>query len=344
MAEDNEHWEYGLRIDEHINSEKQMGEVILGEGSLQYTVDGQNWGGLSEQIVYKEATSVAVDSADNVYVYNRGTVPMLVFNSDGVLIDQWGDGIFKQPHGVTIGPEDHIYCVDNGDHTVRKFTKKGRLLLTIGNPGSHSSRMSGEPFNRPTHVAIDPNCGDLYVSDGYGNARVHKYTSEGKFLFSWGESGTDPGQFNIVHNIAVDSQGLVYVADRENHRIQIFNCQGEFITQWVNFSRAAAICISKVNGQEYVFVGEYFGGIASNDIGSKLGPRVSILDLEGNVIARLGRETYGSQTGRFYCPHGISVDSRGDIYVAEVSWSDFGSKMSPPRELRSLQKLTKIGG
>ena len=126
---------------------------------------------------------MAVDSSDNVYVYNRGTVPMLVFNSDGVLIVQWGDGIFKQPHGVTIGPENHIYCVDNGDHTVRKFTKKGRLLLTIGNPGSHSNPMSGEPFNRPTHVAIDPNCGDLYVSDGYGNTRVHKYTSEGKFLF-----------------------------------------------------------------------------------------------------------------------------------------------------------------
>jgi DNA-binding beta-propeller fold protein YncE len=243
---------------------------------------------------------------------------------------------------VTIGPDDEIFCVDNGDHTVKKFTKDGSLLLTIESSGGHSERMTGIPFNRPTHLAIDPNNADLYVSDGYGNARVHKYTSDGKYLDSWGESGTDPGQFNIVHNIAVDSQGLVYVADRENHRIQIFSPEGEFINQWVNFSRAAALCIREIDGRECAFVGEYFGGIAANDIAGQLGPRVTILDLNGNVLERLGRETYGSQTGRFYCPHGIDVDSNGDIYVAEVSWSDFGSKMNPPRELRSLQKLTRI--
>ena len=341
MTEDNSHWEYGVRLEGHIEASGNT-KAILGDGNFQYETDGKNWGQIPEGVVYKEATSVAVSSDDNVYVYNRGTIPMLVFNPDGKLIGSWGQGFFTQPHGITIGPDDEIFCVDNGEHTVKKFTPDGDLLLTIGTPGIHSERMSGIPFNRPTHLAIDPKNGTLYISDGYGNARVHRYDLDGKYLNSWGESGTDPGEFNIVHNIAVDSQGLVYVADRENHRIQIFTPEGEYIDQWVNFSRAAALCIKKIDGREYAFVGEYFGGIAANDIAAKLGPRVTILDLNGKVMARLGKETYGSQTGRFFCPHGIDVDSNGNIYVAEVSWSDFGSHLTPPRELRSLQKLIKI--
>ena len=110
----------------------------------------------------------------------------------------------------------------------------------------------------------------------------------------------------------------------------------------MNLSRAAAICIDGRSGQELVYIGEYFCGIGSNDIGTDLGPRVSILNTKGEVLARVGRQSYGAQSGRFYSPHGIAVDSRGDIYVAEVSWSDYGSKMDPPRELRSMQKLVKV--
>ena len=202
--------------------------------------------------------------------------------------------------------------------------------------------MSGEPFSVPAHVAIDQRTGEFYVADGYSNARVHKYSPDGAHLFSWGESGTAEGQFNIVHNVTTDGDGWVYVADRENHRIQIFSPEGKFETQWVNLSRAAAICIDGRSGQELVYIGEYFCGIGSNDIGTDLGPRVSIMNTKGEVLARVGRWSYGAQSGRFYSPHGIAVDSRGDIYVAEVSWSDYGSKMDPPRELRSMQKLVKL--
>ena len=149
-------------------------------------------------------------------------------------------------------------------------------------------------------------------------------------------------QFNIVHNVIVDKDGWVYVADRENHRVQVFNSDGKYETQWVNMSRAAAICLDNGTGQDLMYVGEYFAGIASYDIGTDLGPRVSILNLQGEILARIGRESYGDQTGRFYSPHGISVDSKGNIYVAEVSWSDYGSHMNPPRELRSMQKLVKM--
>ena len=314
--------------------------AILGSGRFTYEVSGDDWGNIPQDWTYKEATAVAVDSKDNVYVFNRGTHPMVVFDRDGNLLRTWGDGIFDNPHGVTIGPDDTVYCVDNGDHTVRQFTAEGELLMTLGTKDRPAPAMSGDPFNKPAHLAVDRRNGDLYVADGYTNARVHKYSPDGKLLFSWGESGTGEGQFNIVHNIAADDEGWVYVADRENRRIQVFDGNGRFETQWVNLSRAATVWVEP-SGERLVYIGEYYGGIETNSMGTDLGPRVTILDNQGNPLARLGHQSYGDETGRFYSPHGIAVDSRGDIYVAEVSWSDYGRHMDPPQELRSLQKLVK---
>ncbi len=236
-----------------------------------------------------------------------------------------------------------MYCIDSGASTVSKFTENGKLLMTLGKAHQPALKMSGDPFNLPTHLAVDKRTGEIYVSDGYSNARVHKYTPDGMHLFSWGESGTGEGQFNIVHNIDTDKDGWVYVADRENHRVQVFSSEGKYETQWGNLSRAAAIHIDTRDGVDLVYVGEYFCGLGSNDIGNDLGPRVSIFDTKGKLLARVGRESYGDEPGRFYSPHGITADSHGDIYVAEVSWSDYGSLMDPPRELRSMQKLEKVG-
>src|SRR5207248_1599606 len=133
------------------------------------------------------------------------------------------------------------YCTDDGDRTVRKCSDSGKVLLTIGIRNKPAPFMSGEPFHRCTHTALSPK-GEIYVSDGYGNARVHKYTPDGKLLKTWGEPGTDPGQFNIVHNIATDADGWVYVADRENHRVQVFDGNGKYETQWNNLHRPCALC------------------------------------------------------------------------------------------------------
>ncbi len=314
--------------------------ALLGSGSLSYEVSGEDWGNLPEGWTYKEATAVAVDSKDNVYVFNRGTQPMVVFDRDGNFLRAWGGDTFTLAHGVSVGPDDSIYCADSGDHTVRKMSPEGEVLLTLGTKGQPAPPMSGRPLCRPTHLAVDRRNGDLFVSDGYSNARVHHYTPDGELVGSWGESGTGPGQMNIVHNIAIDDDGWIYVADRENRRIQVFDTEGNLEAQWANLSRAATVC---VDHQGLVYVGEYYAGIGSNVLGTDLGPRVTIFDTRGNVQAKLGRESYGDQPGRFYAPHGISVDSRGDIYVAEVSWAEYGMHMDPPKVLRSLQKLVKVG-
>ena len=314
--------------------------VTLGTGAYTYEVT-ENWAQLPDGWSFKEVAAVAVDAHDNVYAFNRGEHPMMVFDRDGNFLRSWGEGIFPRAHGLTLAPDDTLFCTDDGDHTVRKCTLDGKVLFTLGISGKPAPFMSGNPFNRCTHVAIDPRNGDFYVSDGYGNARVHKYSPEGKLHFSWGESGTDPGQFNIAHNIATDKDGWVYVADRENHRIQVFDANGKFETQWVNMARPSGLYIDQVS--ETTYIGEIGSAIGANAEARQLGSRVSIYNIKGELLARLGDQPPGEAPGQFISPHGISVDSHGDIYVGEVSWTNTGQHLNPPRELRSLQKLVRRG-
>ncbi|MBO9354740.1 hypothetical protein GG851_12135 [Bordetella petrii] len=318
--------------------------AVLGEGDYRYRVI-EGWGQLPPGWDLKEVGGVAVDSQDHVYVFNRGEHPMIVFDRDGNFVRSWGEGDYPRAHGIHIDSNDHLYLTDDGGHFVRKCNKDGRVLLEIGTPGTPAAYMSGQPFHRCTHTAMAPN-GDIYVSDGYGNARVHKYSPDGKLLLSWGEPGTGPGQFNIVHNIVTDSEGWVYVADRENHRIQVFDGNGRFETQWHDTHRPCGLFCCCKGTRPLFIVGELGPFMSVNLRHPNIGPRLSILDSEGKVLARLGaRGGAGTRPGAFIAPHGVAVDSRGDIYVGEVSytaWPSIFPDIDRPKSVRSLQKLERI--
>jgi len=244
---------------------------------------------------------VACDSRNRVYLVRRNPIPTVyIFDDEGNLLSSWGEEIFNEPHGIWISPQDHIYCTDTGDHTVRKLTLEGEVLMTLGTEGRPGK--PGEPFNRPTRAAEAPS-GNIYVSDGYGQERVHKFSPDGTLLHSWGSKGKAPGQFNLPHSIWVDRKERVYVPDRPNGRIQIFNSEGEFTDQWIGFSFPNELFIDK-NGT--VYVAESGLGTGSPEFLDS--GRVSILNLNGEVLNSL----------RSRISHGIWVDSIGDIYVTNL--------------------------
>jgi len=271
--------------------------LTAGMGEFTYEV-AEGWGKLPEGWEFSRVAGVVVDSRDRVYVFNRSAHPMMVFDRDGKFLKSWGEGMFATPHGICIGSDDCIYLADSGNHTVRKFTTDGDLLMTLGTEGVEGA--DGSPFRRPTDVALSPS-GEIYVSDGYGNSRVHKYSPDGKLLMSWGESGDGDGQFNLPHGIFVSRYNLVYVADRENHRIQVFTPEGRFVSWWTGFRQPCTLFIDR---EDNVYVPE-------------LQHRISILNLNGELLARWG-EKESRDPGQFVAPHTACVDSRGDLYVGEV--------------------------
>ncbi len=308
-------------------------------GSEDYIYEElSDWAQLPDGWSFKEVADVVVDSQDRVYVFNRGEHPMMIFEPDGSFVASWGEDLFVRAHGVTVSPDGMLYCVDDGDHSIRKCTPDGEVLMTIGTPNEPAPIHSGEPFNRPTKVAFDPKTDELYISDGYGNARVHKFSPDGKHLFSWGEYGTDPGQFNLVHSVCTDSDGKVYIADRESHRVQIFDADGRYLDQWNNLHRPCGLHIE----DDLVYIGQVPTQLEVNADYPNLGGCVTIHDLNGHRLARLGDVWRGEGPGQFISPHGIAIDSHGDIYVGEVSWAAYGRTLSPPREVRSFRKLVKV--
>ena len=311
------------------------------------------WAKLPAGWSWTEVAGVAADSRDRVYVFNRGEHPVMVFGPDGTFLASWGEGQFARPHGIFIGPDDAVYCTDDCDHTVRKFTPDGRLLLTLGVSGKPSDTgaagmdyrtvvRAGPPFNYPTNLALSPE-GELYVSDGYGNARVHKFSPDARLLLSWGEPGGGPGQFRLPHGIAVDRQGTVYVADRENSRVQLFTPGGQYLCEWADVARP---CQVFVDGAGQVYVAE-LGLHAGAWPGTKApgadapGGRVSVFDRHGTLLARWGGGRCPCAPGDFFAPHGICVDSRGDVYVAEVVWSAGGKRGLVSADCHSLQKFRR---
>jgi sugar lactone lactonase YvrE len=212
--------------------------------------------------------------------------------------------------------------------------------MTIGESGVSTEKWKGAPFNRPTHAAVSKHTGHIYITDGYGNFRVHKYTAEGEHVMSWGEPGIDPGQFLRPHNIIVDDDDRVIVADREAHRIQVFDTDGKVTDVWNNIHLPNGMTLGPDGN---IYVGELPGMTAEDPTPPGMGHRISILSPKGELLARFGNPDEGTEPGYFIAPHGMGVDSKGNIYVGEVSFTIRGGRMDPPTELRSFSKLIKQG-
>jgi hypothetical protein len=290
----------------------------IGSGEFTYEVE-TDWAQLPEGWILKDTPDVVVDDdADRVYIFTRWKHPVMIFDRSGRYVSSWGSELFTMPHGITLGPDRHLYCVDAFGHCVRKCTLDGEVVQTWGTPDRSSGHYSGKPFNGPTKVAFAPTTGDMYVSDGYGNARVHKYSAGGEYLFSWGEPGQAPGQFNLVHSVQTDRDGLVYVSSREGQRVQVFDSDGIYLREWLGVHRPNGFIISAAGrDRELCYIGEAGAGFGENKGIRGFGDCLAIFDLEGNCLTRLYHDLPIMQG-----PHGIGIDAEGNLYLTQVMWGN----------------------
>jgi sugar lactone lactonase YvrE len=262
-----------------------MAETIYGSGDYRYHVI-PDWGrGPAGVPAFGLVSMVACDASDRVYVFQRAPDPMmLVFEPDGRLVRRWGETAFRHPHGVWIGPDQTVYCTDRDTHLVTQWSLDGQLLRTWGTPNQPGA--PGAPFNEPTR-AFATTDGTLFVSDGYGQHRVHRFAADGRLLNSWGEKGTGPGQFGWpVHSVWVDARGRVLIVDRQNNRVQHFTPEGAYLGEWGDLISPNDLYIAPDNT---IYLAEG-------------GRRVTVMTLDGEILSRWGEQ--GDAPGQFAAsPH-----------------------------------------
>ncbi len=271
---------------------------------LPYKVD-PNWAKLPPGYNFGECSGVDLDRDGNVWVFNRGRWPLIQLDRSGKMTKAIStDTIrFASTHGLRVGPDGNLWCIDVEGHVLFKLNPDGRVLMVLGNRQTVAGNNEAKDgFNRPTNIAFRAN-GNLYISDGYLNSRVAQYSADGDYLGQWGRPGKGDGEFNLVHDVAVDSQGRVYVADRTNERIQIFDADGKFLAKWENIGAPWGIAYSAQDNAIFMCDGKY--------------ARIIKLDLEGKVLGVLG--SYGRAPGKLDYAHSIAVDPRdGSLYTVEI--------------------------
>ncbi|MBM3934068.1 MAG: hypothetical protein FJ319_07170 [SAR202 cluster bacterium] len=267
------------------------------------------------------ASDIAIDSRGLAYVaYRKAPYPatrtgtILVLDHNGRFVRSFGDNLLATPHGILIGPNDEIYHADAYNHTVTQFNTAGDALMTIGTPGKLGE--PGQPFAGPTNIARSRS-GDLFVSDGYKQNRVHRFSADGKLKLSWGSGdpvyhemsmtgkvssrpGVGPGEFNLPHGIAIDRNDRVYVLDRSNERVQVFDDTGNFLAEWKDIPSPNDVAID-----------------ADGNLHMLSDMAVQVMSPDGTVLGRWGETGEGSGQLR-RVPHGLWMDRNGDIYIAEV--------------------------
>lgn len=286
----------------------------------------KNWPNLPKDLKLGNPAGIGLDTNQNIVVFHRadrewslfGHIPdkpiqsktiLVIDKNNGTLINSWGDNLFILPHGLTVDKENNIWVTDVGLNQVFKFSHDGKLLLTLGEAKIAGSDHSH--FNKPTGIAISKD-GSFYVSDGYGNSRIVKFSATGKYLFEWGKKGDHENEFDIPHGIALDRNGNVYVADRENSRIQIFDPAGKFIKQFTGHSFGAICAVAFDDTKSKLFAVDDFTFLKVKHRGSD----VFIFDSTGKVQTRFGRS--GSYQGSTSWYHSLAVDKEENIYIGDI--------------------------
>lgn len=264
-----------------------MSKIIVGTGEYKYKVIAPFGKTFEDSKKIGAVSHVSADSKDNIYFIQRIDPQILIFNRMGDLVNHWSKRQLIDCHGVYITKNDDIFLATRGVHQVLKYDIDGQLVLSIGNRENPSWQ---KPFNHPTDIAISK-ANEIYVSDGYGNACIHKFSPEGELLFSWGKPGSGPGEFHTPHGIWVDDQDRVYVVDRDNNRIQIFNSEGKYITEWRDFFHPMDIF---ADSDSVFYITDQT-------------PRFSVVNVEGELLAR----GFAPDAG-----HGLWGDSQGNLYLA----------------------------
>ena len=253
------------------------------------------------------SSSVAFDSKGHLYVLSRGAQPITEFDENGKFIRSFGDGLFTRSHGLRIDKDGNIWATDVGAHTVMKLSSKGEVLLTLGTKGKAgewNEAAGSRLFNEPNDIAIATN-GDLFITQGHspgpgkGDPRVLKFDKNGNFIKTWGGKGTEPGKFDVAHGIAIDAKGMLWVTDRENQRIQIFDQDGKYIR---DVKYAGLPCALDIGSQNIYMVNGFAGQVLK-------------LDLDGKVLAATGKA--GNGVGEFGEAHFVAVSPKGEIYIAD---------------------------
>jgi DNA-binding beta-propeller fold protein YncE len=278
-----------------------------------------------------DVSGVAVDSQDNIYYTTRAETPVIVTDPKGKYLRGFGTGMTRNAHGIGIDLKDNVYVVDGRRNCVFKFSSGGKHIGTIGTPDSPEDSgcinydyrtivKSTDSFNHPAKIAVLDK-GDLFIADGYGNARIHHYSAEGRHIKSWGEPGDGPGQFNVVHGVGVDNQnGDVYVCDRENERIQIFTSDGELRAVWKDIWRPTDLCIRG----DLVYVAELGEIMFIDNVLYTPGTRfhhsqARVFDRTGKELAQIGTADSGAP-GSFFSAHCITVNHANEVLVGEVNF------------------------
>lgn len=306
------------------NSEKRETEKEV-KNNDSYVLEN-DWPKLPDNFILGSPTGLGLDTNGNIIAFHRSgrtwdtdiitDLSLIGENTistidakTGEILKSWGKNLFIMPHGLEVDKEDNIWVTDCGLHQVFKFDSYGNLLMTLG-----EAKVSGndsEHFNLPTDIAVTAD-GSFYVSDGYGNSRVIKFSKDGRYLFEWGKFGNNQGEFNIPHGIDLDNKGNVYVADRENNRIQKFDAKGNFIAVWQNRITEQLYSVTIDNKNNHLFGIDY---MTVNDTIVK-GSDIFRFDLDTNLQMQFGRT--GFYDGPISRYHDIQIDNNGSIYVGDI--------------------------